>query len=152
MLIGNKWFYIILGSLGTILIIVNLVLWSNQMNLGLQMAGYQDINDTWYTPQKYIGFENLFEYLGTFPGPAITHEAITTFCNVITNFDVSGIVVVDYVLAILRLIVGPVAVSVSIIGDIAVNLVWFFNLIFMGIFGNGDMFNKPQPFYDMPLN
>lgn len=149
MIVGNKWFYALLGSLFTILIVINLVLWTTTPGIGTSMA-YGDVAVGTGHPIKFIGFKSLFEIFSTFPGPAISIDVVNKYCNVFTNFDVTGIAVLDYFIAIFRLITGPIASGVAIIGDIITNLVWLFKIIFIDTWWN--IFETRESMYSMPIS
>lgn len=148
MIVGKKWFYILLSSLFVILVIINLALWTTTPGIGTDMAdgalGYTHGGQ----PTKYVGFKTLFEIFSTFPGPAMTIESLNTWCNVFTNFNLTGLAVIDYFIAIFRFLTGPVVAGVSIIGDLVTNLIWFFRLIFIDTWWS--MFETHKSMYDMP--
>lgn len=150
MIVGNKWFYILFGSLFTLLIVINLALWTTTPGIGSDMAdgalGYVHGG----SPNKYIGFHSLFEIFSTFPGPAMSIETLNNWCNVFTNFEVTDIVVIDYFIAIFRLITGPIVSGVAIIGDLITNLIWIFKLIFIDTWWS--MFETRDSIYSMPIN
>lgn len=150
MVIGNKWFYILLGSLFSILVIINFALWTTEEGFGADMADGAIGAISGGHPTTYIGFKGLFDMLGTFPGPAMTIESLNTWCNVFTNFDLTGIQVLDYFVAIFRLITGPIYAGVCIVGDILINLIWIFRVIFVN--GWYNIFQQHESQYDMPIN
>lgn len=150
MIVGNKWFYALLGSLFTILVVINLVLWTTTPGIGMDMGdgalGYVHGG----SPIKYVGFKSLFEILGTFPGPSMTMETLNQYCNVFTNFEVTGIAVVDYIIALFKLITGPIASGIAIIGDVVTNLIWLFRIIFIDSWWS--LFETHKSMYNMPIN
>lgn len=150
MIVGNKWFYAILGTLFTILIVINLALWTTEPGFGSDMTSGAIGNISGSSPTKYIGFKSLFEIFGTFPGPSMSIETLNQYCNVFTNFEVTGIAVLDWFIALFRLITGPIASGIAIIGDIVVNLVWLFKIIFIDSWWN--IYETHQSMYQMPLN
>lgn len=145
MIIGNKWFYILFGSLFTILIVINLVLWTTDIE-GTSMA----ISNNTGTPSKFIGFQSLFDIFSTFPGPALTTTVLNKYVNVFTNFNVTGIAIIDWFVALFRLITGPIAITVTIIGDVLTNLVWLFNLLFIQSWWN--IYETHESMYNMPIS
>lgn len=149
MIVGRKWFYVLLSSLFTILVIINMVLWTTQPGIGSQMADGAIGGISGGSPTKYIGFKSLFEIFATFPGPSMTMEMLNKWCNVFTNFNVTGIAILDWFIALLRLITGPIAAGVSIIGDILTNLIWLFRIIFIDSWWS--LFETHKSMYNMPI-
>lgn len=150
MIVGNKWFYALLTSLFTILIIINLVLWTTEEGIGSQMSDGAIGIISGGHPTKYIGFKSLFDIFGTFPGPSMSIETLNKWCNVFTNFDVTGIPALDWFVAMLRLITGPVVAGVSIIGDIIINLIWLFKIIFIDSWWT--IYQSRNSIYYMPIS
>lgn len=130
MIIGKKWLYILLGTFFTIVIVINLVFWLTQPYVA---SGYETQPDT------FISFQTFFNLISTFPGPVMSLELLNSWANVFTNFDITGIGPIDVLIAIFRLLTGPIVVSVGAIGDIIMNLIWIFKLIFVdsGTASNG---------------
>lgn len=150
MIVGKKWFYIILSSLFVLLVVINLALWTTERGFGADMTSNIFGSTNGSRPSNYIGFHSLFEILSTFPGPSISIEVLNDWCNVFTNFEVTGIVAVDWFIALFRLITGPIVTGVAIIGDILSNLLWLFNVVFLQ--GFESLFTHRDSMYYMPLN
>lgn len=149
MIVGKKWFYILLSSLFIILVIINLVLWTTEKGMGLDMADGALGTISGGQPTRYVGFKTLFNLFGTFPGPSMTIETLNQWCNVFTNFNVTGIAIIDWFVALFRLITGPIAAGIAIIGDILTNLIWLFRIFFIDTWYS--MYETHESMYNMPI-
>lgn len=151
MIVGNKWFYIIFSSLFMMLVIVNLALWMSTPGIGNEInGGIITGPNTTTGPTHYIGFKYFFNIISTYPGPGFTLDMLNDYCNVFTNFEVSGIAVIDWFIALFRLITGPIVISVTLVGDLITNLIWLFKWVFIDSWWNN--FETHESIYNMPLN
>ena len=142
MLVGNKWFYIILSTLGLFLIAFNVIVWSMQDGTGVFMVFKPVVNDpvdtnNFFTPRQWYGFKDFYRQLSTFPGPAFSYATLTGWSNVITNFEVIDLgnmeileKLLNGLLALVRLLTAPIVLAFAMVGDLLSNIIWFFMMIF----------------------
>lgn len=130
MIFGNNTFIrIIFISFGFFLLAINIVFWTNSSAFQFGMTSQEYWGAAYDAHDDFIGFGKLFSYLETFPGINFTIKAFNVWGNIIANYDVTGNGLLDLLLAIFRVISVPLALVVTIAGDIISNVMWFWYLI-----------------------
>lgn len=129
-----KVFKYIFFTLGIYLIIVNVILWASGSELNdsfLELSLPNNFNSfhTYDNAYEWKGFQWFFERLSTFPGLYYTVNACNTYANIISNFTITNIGVLDTVLAILRILTTPLILINTVLVDIINTVIWFIGFV-----------------------
>lgn len=121
----------IFGILSAWVLIVILISFANQStNYGGYVVWGQPYHPDIITKHAHFhGFKEFFGYLETYPGLYYTQSWINNYCNVIGNFQVTNVDVLNALLAIFRILTTPIVIAVSIVSDIVHNIVWFYGFL-----------------------
>lgn len=149
MIWNNRLIKSIVLILGVFVLVINLVIYFNDtqyvpgINGGSNWWNWQSIPDlkfwtyddynTEFASKHYFGFRYFFNKLSTFPGLRYCTDAITKYGNIITNFKVTDITILDVLIAIFRIITTPIVLLFTFLTDIMSNLYWFISFIIDGI-------------------
>lgn len=124
--------------LGVYVISINVTLWANSHNVGGEQLGLmQDWNFYAYHSARmkdfgYVGFEKFYNVLGTFPGLSHTQALTSTWLDIVSGYNLTGIGILNFVLAIVRIFSAPLLLTIGIITDILNNVIWllgFLNIV-----------------------
>lgn len=111
---------------------IDILLDPEKLNKYLDSMYFYDYN-TDYSMQSYFGFGYFFDKFSQFPGLTHTLDMLRSFGNVVGNFSVTGNNIIDFVIAIFRVISTPIAIGMTLFMDIVHNLIWIVSFIVDGI-------------------
>lgn len=141
MFFGNRLVKTIVLILGVFLLVINVVIWANDTDV-VSKNYFEQVSEisnfSWWSydeynsqaaPQNYYGFRFFFDKLSTFPGLRATWTMLKEFGDVINNFSVTSIPLLDVLFAIFRVLFTPVMLLITIVTDIYSNVKWFIEFI-----------------------
>lgn len=122
--------------LGVYVIAINVTLWATSHNVGgEQLHGILDdwnfygFHSSRMRDFGYVGFEKFYNLLGTFPGLRYTQGITSTYLDIISGYNVTGIGVIDALFGLVRILTAPFLLTITIVTDIINNVVWFLGFL-----------------------
>lgn len=77
----------------------------------------------------YVGFESFYNLLGTFPGLRYTQGITSTYLDIVSGYDVTGIGILDALIGVVRILTAPMLLGITIVTDIINNVIWFLGFL-----------------------
>lgn len=134
--IGSVLIKTIFILLGVYVIAINVTLWATSHNVGgEQLHGVLDnwnfygFHSSRMSDFGYVGFESFYNLLGTFPGLRYTQGITSTYLDIVSGYDVTGIGILDALIGVVRILTAPMLLGITIVTDIINNVIWFLGFL-----------------------